>query len=204
MPALQPIIASSRVLTVIFIYDGSETMHGTGFDKEINDLQKQFGRQMRANDLPFVTLLASWNGQPIDFSVNTPSRIAMVQTADLLPAPAANPPPAAVSIPPPPVPVKLPEPRRVIILTNAPESQVPVSSPVLPAPAPENLGHLTQPNINPLLSPDNSGMPLRSQLHEMNGRSWARHCLPPRFLRCPRRRILPWGLCSRRPGTCFA
>jgi hypothetical protein len=133
LPALRQTIANSRVLTVIFIFDGSETMQGSGFDKDINDLQRQFGRQMRANHIPFVTLLAVWNGKAIDFSVNTPAKISMLQTADLLQPPASNAPPAGAPAAPaaPPVVIPKPAPPRhfEIILTNTPEPGSLSSSP---------------------------------------------------------------------------
>jgi hypothetical protein len=129
LPAMSQMIASSRVITLIFIYDGTETMQGSGFDKDINDLQRQFGRQMRDQNLPFVTLLAAWNGKTIDYSVNPPGKISVPQTADLIQPPVTNAPPAvvaAVPAPPPVVVPKPPEPRhREIIFSNPPPPNPP-------------------------------------------------------------------------------
>jgi hypothetical protein len=156
LPAMREIIASSRVITIIFIFDGSESLRGTGFDQGINALHKEFGRRMRAGNIPFVTLLAAWNGKVFDFSVNTPAPVRVPETADLLPRPVTNavaavaaPSPATNAVPAP----KPPEPRHLDIVlsptppdkTNAPvaasasveraglEKPVPT---VQPAPAP--------------------------------------------------------------------
>src|SRR5580658_64883 len=40
--AVGRIIADSDRLTVIFVYDGSEMIHGTQFDDDINELQKNY------------------------------------------------------------------------------------------------------------------------------------------------------------------
>ena len=65
LPAARQLIAQSRAVTLIFIFDGSEPMQGTGFDKDINDLHNEFGREVRAENLPFVTALAARDGQSL-------------------------------------------------------------------------------------------------------------------------------------------
>jgi len=127
LPAARQVIAQSRAVTLIFIFDGSETMQGTGFDKDINDLHKEFGREVRAENIPFVTVLAARDGRVFDYRVRTPSSASVPRTADLfkpvetnsIPDVAAtNPPPSAV------VASKPPEPRHVeIVLKPTPSPQ---------------------------------------------------------------------------------
>jgi hypothetical protein len=122
LPTLRQTIAASSVLTVIFIYDGTETMQGTGFDKQINDQQEKVGRDLRNHYIPFVTLLATWNGKPIDFSVNSPDKISVPQTADLIKPPQTNTapvtPPVLAVTPITPTPAVIPTPHIEIVLTN--------------------------------------------------------------------------------------
>jgi hypothetical protein len=158
LPPVRQIIANSRVLTVIFIFDGTETMQGTGFDKDINDLHKEFGRQIRADNIPFVTVLAAHDGKIFDYRVRTPSSISLPETVGFFKAPETNAsPPVAVATPEPapaPVTPKPAEPRRPEIVlkptelpkTNpaavvvptpeppAPEKSVPIPTPSAPAP----------------------------------------------------------------------
>ena len=182
LPAARQVIAQSRAVTLIFIFDGSETMQGTGFDKDINDLHKEFGREVRAENIPFVTVLAARDGRVFDYRVRTPSSASVPRTADLfkpvetnsIPDVAAtNPPPSAV------VASKPPEPRHVeIVLKPTPSPQpapslqtnpppvttstlVPQSAPAIPepiiqpAPRPGAEEPPPQsPNPNPNLSPN--------------------------------------------------
>ena len=119
LPAARRLIRESRVITLIFIFDGSETMQGTGFDKDINDLQKESGRRMRADNIPFVTVLAARDGNVFDYRVRTP--VLRLPAADRRflqtrrnqrrsTVAAITPPPPAVA------PPKPPEPRHIEIV----------------------------------------------------------------------------------------
>jgi hypothetical protein len=122
LPAARQLVEQSRVVTLILIFDGSETMQGTGFDQDINDLHKEFGRQMRADNIPFVTALAAHDGKVFDYRVRTPASVSLPPTSDFFKpaetnavpvvAVATNPPAPAVVTPQPPQPPPPPEPRR--------------------------------------------------------------------------------------------
>jgi hypothetical protein len=134
LPAARQVIAQSRVVTLIFIFDGSETMQGTGFDKDINDLHKEFGRQVRADNIPFVTVLAARDGKVFDYRVRTPSSISLPLTAEFFKPPETNAVPAvAAAAPPPPAMVapKPAEPRHLdIVLKPTPASPPKTNLPV--------------------------------------------------------------------------
>jgi len=143
LPAARQLIAQSRVITLIFIFDGSETMQGTPFDKDINDLHKEFGRQMRADNIPFVTVLAARDGHVFDYKVRTPSSAAVPPTADLFnPAETNAVATLAATNPPPPAAVapKPPEPRHldIVLRPTVPPSVTPVGRAGSPLPAAES------------------------------------------------------------------
>src|SRR5262249_42524782 len=121
LPEVRDKIAVSRVLTVVFIYDGTETMQGTGFDKDINDLQKEFGRDMRAANLPFVTVLAAHDGKVIEYTVNTPTSVTIPKTAQYFPPPVTNAPAIAVAPKVTNAPPPKPEPRHFEIILTGPK-----------------------------------------------------------------------------------
>jgi len=162
LPAALRLVEQSRAVTLVFIFDGSEAMQGTGFDQEINGLHGEFGSQMRAGDIPFVTALAARDGKVFDYRVRTPSSVSLPPTADFFKpaetntvptvAAATNLPPADVVVPHPPEP-----PRREIVLkpeplpaTNPPP--VPASVPVEPV-APEKPESVLPPAPPPVLQP---------------------------------------------------
>ena len=60
-------------------------MQGRGFDKDINALQKETGRQMRADNIPFVTVLAARDGKFFDYRVRTPASVSLPLTAEFFP-----------------------------------------------------------------------------------------------------------------------
>ena len=142
LPAARRLIQESRVITLLFVFDGSETMRGTGFDKDINDLHKESGRQMRADNIPFVTVLAARNGKVFDYRVRTPASVSLPQTAGFFKPAETNAVPAvAAATPPPPavVPPKPPEPRHLeIVLRPTPlpnTNPPPVALAATPEPA---------------------------------------------------------------------
>jgi hypothetical protein len=141
-------------------------MQGTGFDQEINDLHAEFGGQLRADNIPFVTALAARDGKVFDYRVRTPSSASLPPTADYFKPAETNAVPtvaAATNLPPPDVVVPQPDepPRREIVLkpeplpaTNPPP--VPASAttePVVPE-KPESALPSAPP---PVLQPDTRG-----------------------------------------------
>jgi hypothetical protein len=162
LPAARRLVEQSRVITLIFVFDGSETLEGTGFDQDINDLHQEFGRQMRADNIPFVTALAARDGKVFDYRVRTPSSASLPPTADFfapaetntvpVAAAATNLPPPAVVAPQPPPP---PEPRRREVVLRPPpppETNPPpavVSIPARPV-APEKTPPVIQPAPPPV------------------------------------------------------
>jgi hypothetical protein len=140
-PAVRQVLGKSERLTVIFIYDGEETLRGTPFDEDINDLQKQYRREFRAAHLPLVTVLAARDGQFFDYTINYPGSITVPHTADPLPPPETNAPPvaAAPSTPAPSAtnaPVEPKPPRRIEIVMKGPAAAAPAPAPAAAAPAP--------------------------------------------------------------------
>jgi Meckel syndrome type 1 protein len=94
LPYVRRVIETSRLITIVFVYDGSQPMRGTPFDKDINDLQKQFLHEVRADNLPFVTILAARDGAVFEYTVNVPNSVVVPHTAEPLKEPATNAPPA--------------------------------------------------------------------------------------------------------------
>jgi len=94
MPSIAEVVKSSERLTIIFIFDGSDLIKGTSFDKDINDLHKRYGREFRNASEPFVTILSARKGFFFDYTINYPSTVMIPHTADPLPPPETNAPPA--------------------------------------------------------------------------------------------------------------
>jgi hypothetical protein len=153
LPAARQLIAQSRVITLIFVFDGSEAMQGTGFDKDINDLHNEFGREVRAENLPFVTVLSARDGKVFDYRVRTPSSASLPPTADLFKPAETNAVPSVAATNPPPAAVvasKPSEPRHVEIIlkpTPSPQTNPPpvAASAPEPQPAPEKPEPALQP-----------------------------------------------------------
>jgi hypothetical protein len=147
MPSIMEVVTNSERLTVIFIFDGSDLMKGTSFDKDINELHKRYGREFRNASEPFVTILSARKGFFFDYTINYPSTVMIPHTADPLPPPETNAPPTLAVIPPPPEPV--PEIRKItapIVLSgsdfahkasttpNSPDSTTAVAPSPMPPP----------------------------------------------------------------------
>jgi hypothetical protein len=145
-PALRQAVTKSERLTVIFIYDGDETLRGTPFDRDINALQKKYRHEFRAGNLPVVTILSARDGQFFDYTINYPGSISVPHTAEPLPPPETNAPPVIAAAPPPPAPTNLPaqpKPLRVIeIVRTNPATNA-------PAPATENATSVAPPPASP-------------------------------------------------------
>jgi hypothetical protein len=102
MPAIQEVVDHSERLTIIFIFDGTDLIKGTSFDKDINGLHKRYASEFRSAHAPFVTILSARKGAFFDYTINYPGTVMVPHTADPLPPPETNAPPVlAVSAPPP-------------------------------------------------------------------------------------------------------
>ena len=143
MPALNQVIRSSERITVVLISDGTGSIQGTPFDKDINNLQKKYSRELRAAHVPFVTVLAGRDGAVFDYTINYPGLVAIPHTANPeMPAETNAPVAAAIPNPATNVPAK-PRPMRSIIMssaTNVVHAAAPapaiVAAPVAAPPAP--------------------------------------------------------------------
>jgi hypothetical protein len=100
LPTILQVAARSERLTVILVFDGADSIKGTPFDKDINNLHRQFARQFRAAGAPVVTVLASRNGTFFDYTINYPSMVIVPHTADPLPPPETIAPPPQITNPP--------------------------------------------------------------------------------------------------------
>jgi len=142
LPTIGQVAADSERLTVILVFDGTDAIKGTPFDKDINDLHKQYAREFRTSREPFVTLLAAHNRTFFDYTINYPGTVVVPHTADPLPPPETNAPPAVAAIPPPPAESALPPaepkpmPRKSEIISSV--SNVATNSPA-PPPAANNV-----------------------------------------------------------------
>ncbi len=143
MPALSQVIKNSERITVILISDGTGSIRGTPFDKDINSLQKKYARELRSAHVPFVTVLAARDGAVFDYTINYPGLVAIPHTANPeIPAETNAPVAAAISNPATNAPAK-PRPARSIIMssaTNVVHAAAPapatVAAPVAPPPPP--------------------------------------------------------------------
>ncbi|HEY3860612.1 MAG TPA: hypothetical protein VGO59_01885 [Verrucomicrobiae bacterium] len=120
MPAITQVARKSERLTVILIFDGDGLIKGTHFDKDINELHKQYVREFKAAHQPLVTVLAVRDGSFVDYTINYPGTIVVPHTADPLPPPpVANPPPVVAAAPPPRPAPAAPAHRKEIILIGS-------------------------------------------------------------------------------------
>jgi von Willebrand factor type A domain len=156
MPSIKDVVANSERLTIILIFDGSELIKGTSFDKDINDLHKRYAREFRNASEPFVTVLAARKGLFFDYTINYPSTVIVPHTADPLPPPETNAPPAlAVTEPPPPVEPETPKTHIPIVLSG-PDFARKASA---PAPSITNTPTATVPAPAPPVATTNVALP---------------------------------------------
>jgi len=157
-PAIHQVVTASERLTVVLIFDGTDVIKGTPFDKDINNLHKQYAREFRSAHEPFVTILAARDGAIFDYTINHPSSVMVPHMADPLPPPETNAPPPEVVAPPPLLAVtNPPQPRVVINLSgddfprHASNYLERVAPALVPAPAVVNNapGGLTNPAVEP-------------------------------------------------------
>ncbi len=71
LPALYPVIKSSKAITVVLISNGIEPVQGTTFDQEINAIYPSYVRELHDAKLAFATVLVGRNGKPVAYSVNS-------------------------------------------------------------------------------------------------------------------------------------
>lgn len=111
------VLQASERLTIVLIHDGSDPIHGTEFDSDINELQKKYSREFRSQHLPIVTVLAARGSIVYDYTINYPDSISVPHTAFPEPPPETNKPPvqAIVAAPTNAVPV-VPAPRHIQIV----------------------------------------------------------------------------------------
>jgi len=169
MPAINQVVAKSERLTVILVFDGADLIKGTPFDKDINDLHKEYFREFKTAQAPFVTLLAARKGAVFDYSINYPGAVVVPHTADPLPPP--EPPPVAISPPPAPVIVSPPaepppEPRRIQIVLSGSNFARNASA---PPPAAGNLAAVAMPATVPVsIVASNAPPPVEAQVVNTN------------------------------------
>jgi hypothetical protein len=157
LPEINKIVTHSERVTVILVFDGSDLIKGTPFDKDINALHKQYVREFKAAQAPFVTILAARHGAVFDYTINYPETVVVPLTADPLPPETNAPPPLAASTPPPVIsnpPAKSPPPQRIQITLIGSNSTHHASA---PPPAESNVVAVVTPA--PVLLPANPPPP---------------------------------------------
>jgi len=91
LPAIFPLMRASRTITIALVSDGTGVIKGTPFDKDINDLHKEYGRELHEANLPFITILAARDGEIFDYTINSSiGPIRIPQTAAPLKKAATN------------------------------------------------------------------------------------------------------------------
>ena len=109
MPAVLKVVKNSQFITVILISDGSQEMHGTPFDDQINQRYKQWTAQQQKSRMPFVTVLRAQRGQFTNYSVTAaPWPVDMPPLPEELVKPKAPPSLPVVSAPKPAPPPMAP------------------------------------------------------------------------------------------------
>jgi hypothetical protein len=171
MPELNHVIKNSRRITIVLFSGGAGLIQGTPFDKEIDALQKEYGKEFRATHEPFVTVLAARNGSVFDYTVNYPGLVAIPHTANPEP-PAPTNPPVVIETPPAPAP---PPPLRSFIMVAPPKVVQPVAPPPVvvtplvaptpePQPAPVNVVPVAAPPVAVVApAPESQPAPAPSQ-----------------------------------------
>jgi hypothetical protein len=107
------VLQQSERVTIILIHDGSDKIHGTEFDSDINELQEKHFREFRAAHLPMVTVLAARGSIVYDYTINHPDSISIPHTAFAEPPPETNNPPVQAIVAPV---APAPPPRHIAII----------------------------------------------------------------------------------------
>jgi hypothetical protein len=98
MPALDQVVKSSELLTVVLISSGETDLKGTPFDGKINASYETWRKKQQQAHLPFVTVLRGEHRQLSQYSVNpAPWKPELPPVPKELAAPSASKPPASVA-----------------------------------------------------------------------------------------------------------
>ena len=152
MPQIMHVVENSERVTVILIFDGSDPIKGTIFDKDINGLHKHYAAEFRSAHEPIVTVLAARHGGVFDYTINYPNTIMVPHTADPLPPPETNAPPPLVQAAPSPTSATAALPEYIVrepapVDASQPHTNLQivlsgsdfVHKPIAPPPAPANV-----------------------------------------------------------------
>ena len=107
IPALEEVVKSSGLITIILISAGDAKMRGTPFDDPINEYYARWYSEQQKGQVPLVTVLRAWNGKmtgwsvrpaagPVEFPPLPPPEAPLVRTEPSVPAPVPAPAPEAV------------------------------------------------------------------------------------------------------------
>ncbi len=153
MAQLTNVVADSVKLTVLLISDGEEALTGTPYDDQIAAAYRLNAAEQRKQNMPFLTILRTWNGKFTGFSVNTPPWPVEFPKFPVEPKPAATVTTLPEAKPEPPAGPKPetklelpPKPEPTPVVTAKPLPQI-VSPPVLPATSAPPEATVTAPEI---------------------------------------------------------
>ena len=106
LPALDRVIKDSPFLTIILVSGGEQEIHGTPFDKQINETYDLWQKKQQKARLPVLTALRAKAGQLTDFSVSAapwpmdmpplPKELQLAENTRKKPAPATPAPKPAI------------------------------------------------------------------------------------------------------------
>jgi hypothetical protein len=121
IPTMLRVVKASEFITVVLVTEGTEEIHGTPYDQQINQSFKTWASQQQEAKMPFVTVLQAKRGQftgyavaPAPWPVDMPPLPAELRIAKPAhgqhPAPVAKAQPPAPTVPPLIIRGKKPEP----------------------------------------------------------------------------------------------
>jgi hypothetical protein len=70
MPALNRLITDSPFITIVIVSEGTQPMHGTRFDHDINAIYQKWRVIQEKEHMPFITVLRANAGKLTDFAVS--------------------------------------------------------------------------------------------------------------------------------------
>jgi len=162
---LQPLVKESEKLTVLLISDGSQSVSGTPYDRNINEFFKANAKEQKQQRMPFITVLRSYHGEfigaslnlapwPVEFPAFPPERKIAAAPKPKLPVEKTNAPPTAPPLivvgkkpePPPAAPVAPPKP--TLAKPSPPTNALPTgAAKTKPEPAPAPI-EISKPTTN--------------------------------------------------------
>jgi hypothetical protein len=101
--ALSGVTAAAQatdLLTVFLVVSGTQSVHGTPFDADINQVFDQHAQAMRKNRRPFVVVLVMDQGRTVSHATSPGGRTIYVPPVPEVPAPAQPPPKSTTRTPP--------------------------------------------------------------------------------------------------------